>query len=327
VELVVRPSGRVLEVQAGETLLDALLGNQVPISHSCKDGRCGVCRCRLLRGKVVGPARQMRPSSVPGSSCVLACQSVLTEDCVIEIPAPEEVVVHPARTMKAEVVAVAPLCRDTLRLRVRPQSLLSFSPGQYVELEFERGLARPYSMCGLPGNELEFHARLHPGGRASARLSGELKPGDMLKLRGPLGITFLRSRNEDPILCVGAGTGLAPTLSILRGIAAAGMKNPLQIYLGFTCREDVYGQDELAQVLEQLPAACAHTVVATGAIDRGMRRGLLTSVIAADFPSLAGWRGYVFGSPHAVDATVRTLREKQMAEQSIYAEPFHITGN
>ena len=77
-ELVVRPSGRVLEVQAGETLLDALLGNQVPISHSCKDGRCGVCRCRLLRGKVVGPARQMRPSPVPGSSCMLACQSVLT---------------------------------------------------------------------------------------------------------------------------------------------------------------------------------------------------------------------------------------------------------
>jgi len=252
----------------------------------------------------------------------------LIEDSVIEIPPPEEVVVHPARTMRAEVVAVTPLGReDTLRLSLRLQSTLAFSPGQYVELEFERSLSRPYSMCGLPGNEVEFHVRLHPGGRASRRIAEELKPGDALKLRGPMGIAFLRPRNNDPILCIGASTGVGPTLSILRGIAAAGMTNQLHVYLGFTCREDVYGQEELAIVLKQLPTARAHVVVAGGPIDRGMRRGLLTNVISADFPSLTGWRGYVFGSPHAVEATVRTLRDKQMAEQNIYAEPFHITGN
>ena len=50
----------------------------------------------------------------------MACQTFLTEPCTIEIPEPDEVVVHPARIVKASVVAIEDMTHDIKRLRLRP---------------------------------------------------------------------------------------------------------------------------------------------------------------------------------------------------------------
>ena len=103
-EVLVRPLQRVLNVQPGANLLEALREHQVPMSYSCMAGRCGTCRCKVLAGDVTGGSSeaQQRPFDGP-DQFVLACQTFLTEPCAIEIPEPDEIVVHPARIVKATV--------------------------------------------------------------------------------------------------------------------------------------------------------------------------------------------------------------------------------
>lgn len=51
-ELVVEPLNARLNVESGSNLLDVLRAKQLPISYSCRSGRCGTCRCRVVSGQV-----------------------------------------------------------------------------------------------------------------------------------------------------------------------------------------------------------------------------------------------------------------------------------
>ena len=119
-DILVQPLNRVIRVQPGANLLTALQDAQVPMSYSCMAGRCGTCRCRVLDGEVMeGAGEQHRP--LDGEhGYVLACQTYLTEPCTIEIPEPDEVVVHPARIVKATVQSLEDLTHDIKRLVLRP---------------------------------------------------------------------------------------------------------------------------------------------------------------------------------------------------------------
>src|SRR6185436_3259589 len=96
-ELLIQPLQRTIQVAPGANLLEALRNAQVPVSYSCMAGRCGTCRCRVVDGEVLDSGRTQQNPLDGEDSWVLACQTFLTEPCTIEIPDPDEVVVHPAR--------------------------------------------------------------------------------------------------------------------------------------------------------------------------------------------------------------------------------------
>lgn len=105
-EIVVRPLNRRISVSAGANLLEVLRENQVPMSYSCMAGRCGTCRCKVTDGIVLSGGSDSLQAIDGGDEYVLACQTFLTEPCTIEIPEPDEIVVHPARIIKASVVSL-----------------------------------------------------------------------------------------------------------------------------------------------------------------------------------------------------------------------------
>lgn len=325
-DILIQPLNRVVRAEPGANLLKVLQDAQVPVSYSCLAGRCGTCRCRVLEGEVIdGAGEQQRPLDRDDGH-VLACQATVTGACTIEIPEPDEVVVHPARSLKATVEAVESLTHDITRLLLRPAKPIEFSPGQYVQLQFAPGLARPYSMAGLCSDRLlEFHVRQVPGGRVSAHIAHALRPGDAVKVSGPLGAAYLRTRHEGPMLCVAGGTGLAPVLSILRGAAALGMRNPIHLYVGVRSPRDVYGLDWLQALQQQLPALALHVVVASGGDPAHQRCGLVTDAIAHDLGDLAGWRAYLCGSPPMVEAATLLVRQQGIAPGHVYADAFYTT--
>ena len=113
------------------------------MSYSCMAGRCGTCRCKVVDGEVLdGGQEQQRPLEA-GDAYVLACQTYLTEPCTIEIPEPDEVVVHPARIVKATVTSIEDMTHDIKRLLSSPPSRWSSRPGSTSSCS-----SRP-SMCGL----------------------------------------------------------------------------------------------------------------------------------------------------------------------------------
>lgn len=326
-DLLVQPLNRVIRVQPGANLLKALQDAQVPMSYSCMAGRCGTCRCRVLDGEVMeGSGEQQRPQEGE-QGYVLACQTYVTEPCTIEIPEPDEVVVHPARIVKATVAAIEDLTHDIKRLVLRPAKPVEFSPGQYVQLQFTPEHARPYSMAGLPGEGLfEFHVRLVPEGRVTGYIARNLKVGDAVKVSGPLGSAYLRRTHAGPMLCVAGGTGLAPILAILRGAVAQGMQNPVHLYVGVRSPRDLYGMDWLAQLKRAHPGLTVHVVVSSGGDPAIHRCGLVTDAIEQDHADLRGWRAYLCGSPPMVEATTVVARRQGMAAEHIHADAFYTQG-
>jgi len=323
-EVLIQPLQKVIEVAPGANLLEALRSAQVPMSYSCMAGRCGTCRCRVVDGEVLDSGRATQGPLDNRDSYVLACQTFLTEPCTIEIPEPDEVVVHPARIIKASVQAVETLTHDIKRVVLKPAKPIEFSPGQYAQLQFTPEHVRPYSMAGLAGDgTLEFHVRVVPGGRVSGYVADELKPGDAVRVSGPLGTAYLRRKHEGPMLCVAGGTGLAPILSILRGALADGMRNPVHLYFGVRSPRDVYGLDWLLELERRHAALKLHIVVTSGGDPREQRCGLVTEAIEQDLGRLDGWRAYLCGSPPMVEAATMLARQKGIAPAHIYADAFY----
>lgn len=326
-ELVVHPLARTLAIEPGANLLETLRKNDIPISYSCTAGRCGTCRCKVLEGNVLDSGLESKITNPNEDRYVLACMSVLTESCVIEVPEPDEVINHPARIVKAEVVAIEDAAHDIKRLVLRPSKPLAFSPGQYAMLQFTSEHIRPYSMAGLPGDrELEFHIRLVPGGRVTGYVAQALKAGDAVRVSGPLGTAYLRRKHEGPMLCVAGGTGLAPVLSIVRGALAEGMSNPIHVYFGVRSPKDIYGAQWLAGLAAAHPNLKVHIVVTMGNEDPAMRSGLVTDAVARDWSSLAGWRAYLCGAPPMVEAASMLVKQCGVLPEHVYADAFYASA-
>jgi len=258
---------------------------------------------------------------------ILACMSVITENCTIEIPEPDEVVIHPARTLKASVIAIEDMTHDIKRLRLKPAKPLDFSPGQYATLQFTPQHVRPYSMAGLADDtELEFHVRLVPGGRVTGYILNQLKVSDSVRISGPMGTAYLRRKSESPIICVAGGTGLAPVLSIIRGALSQGMRNAIHVYFGIRSPQDIYGVDWLMDLAGKYANLHVNVVVATGNQSSEMRSGLVTDAVASDWQSLSGWRAYLCGAPPMVEAASMLVKQKGVLAEHIYADAFYASA-
>ena len=326
-ELVVQPDNLRLSIQSGQNLLDVLRDNAVPISYSCMSGRCGTCRCKVTGGELSYSGPQAGRPTTGQDSYVLACQSVLTQSCTIEIPDMDEVVVHPAKIIKGTVTVIEVLTHDIRRLRIKPAKPMAFSPGQYATLQFTPDHIRPYSWAGLPDDEeMEFQIRKVPGGRVTEYVFSTLKVGDAVRISGPLGTAYLRQKHKGPMLCVGGGTGIAPIVSIVRGAMAAHMHNPLHVYFGVRSQEDSYDLESLHRIAQEHGNMQLHVVVATGTASKGLRRGLVTDAIQNDLPLLNNFIGYFCGAPAMVEALNRLALSLGMPLEKIHADAFYPSG-
>ena len=320
-ELLVRPLRRTLDVAPGINLLEALRIHGVPVSYSCMSGRCGTCRCKLVKGTAFDS-----PDSPDGSDqYVLACQTTVDEPSTVEIAEPDEVIVHTAKIIKTTVVSMDAPTHDVRRIRLRASKPLAFSPGQYVQLQFTPEHVRPYSMAGLHDDgDFEFHVRVVPDGRVSGYVAQSLAVGDSVRVSGPLGCAYLRRRHEGPMLCVAGGTGLAPILSIVRGAIAEGMRNPIHLYFGVRTARDLYGRDQLAMLHREHPNLQVHVVLGSGD-EPNCRSGLVTDAIASDWQgkALEGFRAYLCGAPPMVEAATLLVRQLGIPTNHIHAVAFY----
>jgi ferredoxin-NAD(P)+ reductase (naphthalene dioxygenase ferredoxin-specific) len=326
-ELIVQPLGRSVPIAAGDNLLAVLREHNIPISYSCTAGRCGTCRCKVLDGHVAETGQEAKITNPNEGRYVLACMCTLNESCTIEVPEPDEIVTHPARIVKAEVVAIEDATHDIKRIVLRCSKPLSFSPGQYAMLQFTPEHIRPYSMACLDTDgHLEFHVRLVPGGRVTGYIRDQLKVGDSVRVSGPMGTAYLRQKHQGPMLLIAGGTGLAPVLSILRGALAAGMDNPMHVYFGVRAPADIYCAEQLTAMAASHPNVQVHIIVAMGDRAGTHRRGLVTDAVAEDLPNLDGWRAYLCGAPPMVDAATLLLRRRGIQPEHVYADAFYASA-
>jgi naphthalene 1,2-dioxygenase ferredoxin reductase component len=285
--LTLLPSRRVLEARGGETVLEACRRHGEPISYSCTDGRCGLCRCYIgTPDALFGAAAEADLHEVPQLRECLACQTPVVADSLVEVPDGDDPVVLPARTLKAVVTAVEFVAAGVARLRLRIDGPLRYLGGQHFELSFRCKAKRFYSATlSDDPSELAFDIQIHPYGTVSQFISEKMQPGETVRIRGPLGNAYLRRKDPSRLILISSGTGLGSMLTLIRDIAQARMTNPVQIYAGFGFSEQVYGRAELARCVAELTGARrCEIVVASGPLQKGDRRGRSSAAAARPAP-------------------------------------------
>ncbi|MBE0623656.1 MAG: hypothetical protein IH606_02470 [Burkholderiales bacterium] len=232
---------------------------------------------------------------------------------------------HPARVMLCRVDSLTDLSHDTreLRLAIEDGGRFGFFAGQYAQIEFAPEFARYYSMASTPAEEqLLFHLRRTPAGKAGSHVAQQLRPGDKVRVSGPLGYSYLRDGHTGPVLLIAGGSGLAPMLSILRTLLARDANARVVLYLGVRSERDVYHEHVLAG-LAQEHANFSYAIVLSepdGASVR--RRGLVHQAVADDLADASAYTAYLAGPPAMVEAAGRLLLGRGVAGCDIHGDAF-----
>jgi ferredoxin-NADP reductase len=123
--------------------------------------------------------------------------------------------------------------------------------GQHVDVRLtaEDGYQaqRSYSIASAPEDgHLMLTVEEIEDGEVSPYLTEELRPGDELELRGPIGGWFVWDGTEDgPLLLFGGGSGVVPLRAMLRHRAASSNDTPARLVYSARSLQDVIYHREL----------------------------------------------------------------------------------
>jgi len=107
---------------------------------------------------------------------------------------------------------------------------------------------RSYSVATAgPGDRVELVVDRLPDGEVSPFLVDELRVGDELEIRGPLGGWFVwRPETTDPVQLIGGGSGIVPLLAMVRAHRATRSTAELRLLYSVRSPADAFYPDELA---------------------------------------------------------------------------------
>ncbi|MCF5629614.1 iron-sulfur-binding ferredoxin reductase [Pseudomonas syringae] len=208
-----RVGERSWTVAAADNLLDALNDAGVAVPFCCLAGSCHACLVRCVQGEPADALPGVLPAEKRRQGWRLACQCRVTEDLAVEVFDPQR------DGLPARVTGCDWLSPTLLRLRLEPLRPLRYSAGQHQVLWTDSGVARPYSLASLPGEEpfLEFHIDCrYPG--AFCDVARHLRVGDELRLGELRGgaLRYDSDWQENPLLLLASGSGLGPLWGVLR---------------------------------------------------------------------------------------------------------------
>jgi ferredoxin-NADP reductase len=151
----------------------------------------------------------------------------------------------------ADVVDAVPETARVKTIRLDVGKWPGHLPGQHVDVRLtaEDGYQaqRSYSIASAPdGTQIDLTVERLDDGEVSPYLSEELRVGDQIELRGPVGGYFVWDPDRGgPLMLVAGGSGVVPLMAMLRYRAERGSDVPATLLLSSRSWDDVIYRDEL----------------------------------------------------------------------------------
>ncbi len=317
-----------IDVEQGETILDAALRSGLAFPFGCQSGNCGACKTALLSGEV-----ELAPYSgfaleegERAQGLILGCRAIPWSDCEVALLDAEALEVHPSRVLDCRVAALDDMTHDIKRIRLEivEGSPLVFSAGQYASLEFPGLPPRDYSMANRPDQPvLEFHIRLLETGAVTPFVRDRLKLGDAVRVKAPLGTSYWRRKHTGPILALAGGSGLAPIKSIVETALAHGARQPITFYFGVRAERDLYLERDFAALAASHDNLRIVPVLSQPDPGTSRRTGFLVEALRQDLTTIDGCKAYLAGPPIMVESCVKALVELGMRKSDCHADAFY----
>jgi len=329
------PVGVEMEVEEGETVLDAAFRQGIALMHGCKEGQCSACKSLLIEGDVelLKYSTFALPESERDSQHILLCRTHAYSDLVVELLNFDEELMSRAIAVKehgARLAHIQSLTHDIRLLSVEIDAPLRFWAGQYVDITIpEAGITRSFSMASAPGvgTRLDFIIKKYPDGAFSTKLDdGTLVEGTALTIKGPYGTCFRRENRPGPMVLVGGGSGMSPLLSILSDHARSGERRPVRFFYGARTQRDLFHIEEIAALAGGLDDFRFIPALSEPGDDAWEgERGFVHEVMAKHLRE-EGLDGeidaYCCGPPPLIDAALPALRMAGVESEHIHCDRF-----
>jgi propane monooxygenase reductase component len=329
------PVGIEMEVEEGETVLDAAFRQGISLMHGCKEGQCGSCKSKLIEGDIelLKYSTFALPDYESETDHVLLCRTHAFSDVSFELLNYDEDMLRRSiavKTFAGRVTGISALTSDIRMLEIEIEKPLKFWAGQYVDLTLGDGsITRAFSMANAPSESthLSFIIKKYPNGAFSSQLDGKMSVGDAVTAKGPYGTCFRREERPGPMLLIGGGSGMSPLWSILADHIASEEQRPVRFFYGARTRADLFYLDELATIAGRLKdfkfvPALSHAEAGDGwdgdtgfvheVVLRHLREEKLTGTIDA----------YACGPTPMIDAVLPVLQMNGVEPDHIYFDKF-----
>ncbi len=315
-------SGRAVACTENETVLECLLRNGIEHPHSCRNGSCQTCMVQAVAGSVPQQASAPLKPSLREQGYFLPCICHPQDNLDIRPVAIME-------RLQVAVTGIKSLGRNLVQVKLQRPEGFAYRPGQFINLFRDDNISRCYSLASHPHHEdeLVLHVRRLPHGRVSGWIHDELSQGDKIEVSGPLGDSFyVVDDQQQPLMLIGTGTGLAPLYGIIRDALHHGHTGPIHLYHGARDAADLY----LGEELQRLQAEYGHfhyvPCVSGQASGDRYAAGRALDVALQRHPQLKGWRVFLCGNPEMVKLARKRAFMAGAAMQDIYADAFTVSA-
>ncbi|HLV78565.1 MAG TPA: phenol 2-monooxygenase domain-containing protein [Marinobacter sp.] len=330
--VTIEPIGEQIEVEDGQTILQAALRQGVWLPFACGHGTCGTCKVQVVEGDVdVGEASSFALMDVErDEGKVLACCALLESDATIEAdvdvdPDFEGCPVEDYTATVTDVVELSPTIKGVHLKLDRP---MAFQAGQYINIELP-GIegARAFSLANTPGkpDEVELHVRKVEGGAATTYIHDQLKAGAQLNLSGPYGQFFVRRSQPGDLIFMAGGSGLSSPQSMILDLLEQNDDRRIVLFQGARNRAELYNR-ELFEALDRDYENFTYVPALSQAdddTDWAGYRGYVHEAAKEHFDGrFAGNKAYLCGPPPMIDAAITALMQGRLFERDIFMEKF-----
>jgi CDP-4-dehydro-6-deoxyglucose reductase, E3 len=284
-------NGKTFNAHEALSILDSARNAGIVLEHSCRTGKCGVCKAKVIQGEAqplqdLGKLANIKKMTLP---CKIDSLNLLAHDVV------------------------------QIFLRLPPNQFFQYIPGQYIDV-INKDIRRSYSIANAPAvdGKIELHIRKLDQGKMSDYWFNRAKANDLLRLDGPHGTFGFREQNPSKIIMMATGTGIAPLKAILEDLDRAQLNlKSIDLFWGGRTSQDLYWNPSFNNIQVKL-----HRVLSRSPDSwQGLKGYVQDAVLSANY-DLSNASVYACGSQKMIESSLILLESHGLPTKSFFSDAF-----
>ena len=319
-------NGKSFICDFNSTIFEAAKNSGIILEHSCLSARCRSCAVQIESGTTIDKIDDLVLSKEEKlNKWILSCNTIPNSDLVLDVEDLGEVKIFEKKILPAKIHSINKLndCVIEVTLRFPPNSNFVYNSGQYVNIISDQ-IKRSYSIANsYQENEmLTFFIKKYDNGLMSNYWFEIAKENDLLRVEGPLGSFFLRENEQENIIFLATGTGVAPIKAILENLSKTAKQftnKNLWLFVGARYENDLFWNPSKLSPINNLKYI---PVLSRASNEWEGEKGYVQDIVIKHRISLEKSQVYACGSNNMIEAAKKTLIEKGLNKKHFFSDAF-----